>query len=134
MRNTRKALAIVAVAAAVMLSGCASAHSNASLIAAAPEAVSVSSSPVGTWGTKAQSTPNAVFNSDGTVTGSDGCNDFQGTWNGSAGPIAVGPLWASAVACPSVDTWLTGMTSVTVSGDTLAVYAGDKQIGTLTKG
>jgi heat shock protein HslJ len=126
--------ATVAVAAAIVLSGCASAHSNASLIAAAPEAVSASSSPVGTWGTDAQSAPNAAFNSDGTVTGSDGCNDFQGTWSGSEGSIAVGSLVASAVACPSVDTWLTGMTSVSVSGDTLAVYAGDKQIGTLTKG
>ncbi|WP_456824234.1 META domain-containing protein [Cellulomonas sp. P5_E12] len=70
----------------------------------------------------------------GTVSGSDGCNQLNGTWKIDGSTIEFGPFAATMMACDGVDTWLSGASSATVSGDVLTVLDdGGKKIGTLEK-
>ncbi|MFF1635399.1 META domain-containing protein [Leifsonia sp. NPDC058248] len=145
----------IALAAAAALAGCSSAQpepsspsasANASATPSPSPTPTVSpsagssaaptgsaSSPVGSWGEDGAGKPSAVFNSDGTVSGSDGCNRFSATWTDSGGTIEIGVLVATQVGCPGMDTWLTMMRSVKVDGDTLVVYKGTEKIGTLAR-
>ncbi len=71
---------------------------------------------------------------DGSVSGSDGCNQLTGSWELDGTTVQLGDLGATMMACEDVDTWLSQAQSATVSGDTLTVLdeSGDS-IGTLEK-
>jgi heat shock protein HslJ len=140
MKTTRSALVAIALAAVAVLGGCSTAQPGPSPTATASVSATPStaptgsaSSPVGSWGEAGAGKPNAIFNTDGTVTGSDGCNHFSGTWTDSDGTIEVGALVSTLMACSDVDSWLAMMTSVIVDGDTLVVYKGTEKIGTLAR-
>jgi heat shock protein HslJ len=149
MKTTRSALVAIVLAVAVTvtaaLAGCSSVQpAPSSPTPSATPTASVSagpsttptgspSSPIGSWGEDGAGKPNADFNSDGTVSGSDGCNHFSGTWTDSAGTIEVGALVSTLMACSNMDTWLAMMTSVKVQGDTLVVYKGTERLGTLAR-
>jgi heat shock protein HslJ len=70
----------------------------------------------------------------GNASGTDGCNQLNGTWKIDGSAVDFSP-WASTMkACDGVDTWLSNATSATVDGDTLTVLDdGGKEIGTLEK-
>ncbi len=141
MKTTRSGLVAIALAVAAVLTGCSTPQSGPSAPAPtasvsaspSPAPTGAAASPVGSWGENVAGKPNAVFNSDGTVTGSDGCNHFSGTWTDSGGTIEVGALVSTLMACSDMDTWLAMMTSVVVDGDTLVVYKGTEKIGTLAR-
>ena len=47
------------------------------------------------------SKPTAVFDANGTVSGTTGCNNYHGPWKqGADGSIKIGPLATTLVACP----------------------------------
>ncbi|MBO3103621.1 META domain-containing protein [Cellulomonas fengjieae] len=72
--------------------------------------------------------------SDGTVTGSDGCNQLNGTWELDDDDIDFSDLAATMMACEGVDTWLSGADSATLAGDELTVIGeNDAVIGTLER-
>jgi heat shock protein HslJ len=91
---------------------------------------------VGNWGESgANDTPSLEFNADGTVSGTDGCNQLTGSWTEDGGVISFGPIASTKMACDGVNPWLVDPASATVSGDVLAISdSAGKEIGTLNRG
>jgi len=94
-----------------------------------------SNDPVGTWGdTKAAGEPSLVLTSDGKLSGTDGCNQLSGAWTDDDDTITFDNVASTMMACEDVDTWLSKLSTGTVSGDTLTVYnTRGKEIGTLER-
>jgi heat shock protein HslJ len=94
-----------------------------------------SNDPVGTWGdTKAAGEPSLVLTSDGKLSGTDGCNQLSGAWTDDDDAITFDDVASTMMACEDVDTWLSKLSTGTVSGDTLTVYdTRGKEIGTLER-
>ena len=91
---------------------------------------------VGSWGDPGvKDKPSLEFNADGTVSGSDGCNQLTGSWTEDGGVISFGPLASTKMACEGATPWLVDPASATVKGDVLTVSNSDgKEIGTLNRG
>lgn len=118
--SVRAALAIAAALALTALSGCSSASS--------------SSSVVGDWGKEATGQPSLTIESDGTFSGTDGCNPVEGKGTIDGDTFTFGPFAAITKACEGVTPWLNLAHTATVDGDTLTVYrSGGKEIGTLDR-
>ena len=94
-----------------------------------------SADPVGTWGdTATTGEPSLVLASDGKLSGTDGCNQLSGAWTDDDGTITFDNVASTMMACEDVDTWLSELSTGTVSGDTLTVMnSGGKEIGTLER-
>lgn len=76
----------------------------------------VSDAVVGTWGDgTAASDPHLVFADDGRVSGSDGCNSLSGSWTVDGDAVVVSDVASTLMACPDVDTWLSGIAQATLS-------------------
>lgn len=89
---------------------------------------------IGTWGVDAPGHPQLVLASDGTLSGTDGCNRLMGDWTAEDHTVNFGPLASTLMACEGVDTWLSGAASATIDGDIMAVMgAGGAQIGALDR-
>src|SRR3954447_21189989 len=131
MRNPRSALVrtvlLVALGGAA-LAGCSSDDFSGSTTLEAGDIA-------GQW-TEASSKPTGELKLEdgGSVSGTDGCNQLNGTWKIDGSDVEFGPFAATMMACADVDTWLSGATSATVDGDEMTVLdEGGKEIGTLTK-
>jgi len=75
-----------------------------------------------------------TFDAKGSVSGSDGCNQMNGSWKIEGSKVEFGPFSATMMACGDVDTWLSGASSATIDGTTMSVLDDkDKKIGTLEK-
>lgn len=91
-------------------------------------------SVVGTWGDHGGNQPQLVVSVDGSLSGTDGCNRLFGTWELSGDTISFVRVGSTMMACQGVDTWLAGLDSARVDGDTLHVAdASGFQIGVLTR-
>jgi len=130
-RSKRRALSSFAamLAVGIMVSACA---------AAAPAGsggdAGSADDVVGTWGDTAPATPHLVLSSDGTVTGSDGCNAISTTFAVDGTSITFEPFIATLMACPGVDGWLAAVRSAAVDGDEMVVSnAAGERIGTLNR-
>lgn len=94
-----------------------------------------SSDVTGTW-SQAESEPlvDLELVEDGSVSGSDGCNQLTGTWKIDGSEVQFGPFAATMMACENVDTWLSAATSATVDGEEMTVFDDKgKEIGVLIK-
>jgi heat shock protein HslJ len=118
--------ATVLLAAAAALTACAGNAGSGG---------SESNDPVGTWGdTEANGEPSLVLASDGKLSGTDGCNQLSGSWTDNDDTITFENVASTMMACEDVDTWLSKLSTGTVSGDTLTVYGpAGKEIGTLER-
>jgi len=130
MRKSRATLVRIVVLVAIggaALAGCSSDDSSGSALK--------SSDVTGTWAEKdSEPLVDLELVEDGTVSGSDGCNQMTGTWKISGSEVEFGPFAATMMACEDVDTWLSGAASATVDGDQMSVLDDSgKEIGTLTK-
>ena len=76
---------------------------------------------LGDWISNEVGDPRLSFEAGGKLSGTDGCNGIGGEWKlaGDAVTLELGP--STLKACPGVDTWLRGATSVTIDGDTMTV-------------
>ncbi|WP_456826692.1 META domain-containing protein [Cellulomonas sp. P5_E12] len=94
-----------------------------------------SSDVVGTWSqTDTEPPVDLELMEDGTVSGSDGCNQLNGTWKIDGSEVEFGPFAATMMACEDVNTWLSAATSANVDGEEMTVYNEDhKEIGALFK-
>ena len=94
-----------------------------------------SSDVVGTWSqTDTEPPVDLELIEDGTVSGSDGCNQLNGTWKIDGSEVEFGPFAATMMACENVNTWLSAATSANVDGDEMTVFNEDrKEIGVLIK-
>ena len=45
----------------------------------------------------------AIFEEDGTLSGSGGCNSYTGSWETDENSIEIGPLASTAMACAEPD-------------------------------
>ena len=118
----RIALAVTAALALTALAGCSSSGSSSD------------SSFTGTWGEDATGQPSLTIDSDGTFSGTDGCNPVQGTGTVSGDTFTFGPFASTMKACEGVTPWLNLADTAKVDGDTLVVYkTGGEKIGSLDK-
>jgi heat shock protein HslJ len=119
-RIRRRAGAAVLVAAALLLAGCAGTPSGAAV--------------VGVWGSTASGQPNLNIESDGTFSGTDGCNRLSGQGQIDGNEITFGTIASTMMACDGVDEWLSKAATGNVSGDTMTVLDdGGSTIGTLKR-
>ncbi|GAA3272428.1 META domain-containing protein [Paenarthrobacter aurescens] len=92
---------------------------------------------VGVWGdTSDAKQPSLDLKSDGTATGTDGCNRLTGSWKEDGKTISFGGFASTRMACEGVDTWLSNAATAKIQEDgKLAVFGqGGDEIGTLTPG
>ncbi|WP_395244715.1 META domain-containing protein [Agromyces sp. MMS24-K17] len=77
---------------------------------------------IGTWGTADAQQPHLIIVADGTMSGSDGCNQLAGGWElDDDGSIEFDDVASTLMACEGGDQTLGQLDSATVSGDTLTV-------------
>lgn len=96
---------------------------------------SSSGSPfAGDWGEDTAGKPSLTLESDGTFSGTDGCNPVKGEGSISGDTFTFGPFASIMQVCEGVTPWLNLASTAQVDGNTLTVYrsSGDK-IGTLDK-
>lgn len=91
--------------------------------------------PVGTWGDRsAASEPALKLASDGSLAGTDGCNRLTGSWSAEGETIMFNNVAATEMICEDVDTWLSGLATGTIDGETLTVLDREgTEIGTLER-
>lgn len=77
--------------------------------------------PAGTWGETGDQKPVLVLSKDGGLSGTDGCNNLSGDWKLEGDKVTFGPVAMTLMACEGVDTWLSSLSSATISGDTMTV-------------
>ena len=89
----------------------------------------------GTWSQSDAEPPvNLELAEGGKVSGTDGCNQLNGTWKIDGSEVELGPFAATMMACENVNTWLSAATSANVDGEEMTVYNDDhKEIGVLIK-
>ena len=124
MSRIRRCAAAAAFIASLVLTGCAGSSGGSSI------------DPVGTWGDTSDTTePSLTLDEDGSLTGTDGCNQLSGEWRLEDDDIVYFDAVASTrMACPDVDTWLEGLSQATISGSTMTISSGDgAEIGQLER-
>lgn len=95
---------------------------------------SSSPTPTGTWGSSGDGEPQLVLESDGSLTGTDGCNRLTGSWSADGQTVTFGDVASTTKACEGVDTWLLDLATATIDGTDMTVLdKDDSEIGTLTR-
>ena len=89
----------------------------------------------GTWGAAGEGEPQLVLDSDGTLTGTDGCNRLTGTWEQADDTsLTFINVASTMMACEDLDTWLIALDTAVLDGETLTVKNADgAEIGTLPR-
>lgn len=90
----------------------------------------------GTWGDPSEeSSPYLVLEDDGSLSGSDGCNNLSGSWSvDEADQVEFEDVASTMKACEDVDDWLAGLDVATIAGDTMTVLGQDgAEIGQLER-
>ena len=95
----------------------------------APEQPPLEELIIGSWTSADPGDPFLEFHTDGTFSGSDGCNGVGGTYEIEPGaeliPLDRAP--STLIACPGIDDWLRAVEFVTVDADDyLQAYDGDE--------
>jgi heat shock protein HslJ len=113
-------IAVSAAALALALAGCASSGGASD----DPPEPSETTKPltanalVGTWGSTDEQKPNLVFDDEGGLTGTDGCNRLVGSWSVEGNAVVFSDVVGTLMACEGVDTWLRDAASAQfVAGD-----------------
>ena len=91
--------------------------------------------PTGSWGQSDPGQPNLELESDGTFSGTDGCNRLGGSWKADGAEVVFSQVRTTLMACEDVDTWLSALATATVTSDALTVFdEGGAEIGSLARG
>lgn len=93
----------------------------------------VSMAAKGTW---ADSSGDVVltFTQEGMITGTDGCNKVEGTWEEHGKDVTMTMQIDEEKDCPDVDVWLVDPTSAVIDGDTMRIYGPNAMhLGDLTE-
>lgn len=90
--------------------------------------------PTGTWGDADDAgEPSLTLEDDGSFSGTDGCNQLNGTWTvDESDHVQFDDAAMTLKACEGVDTWLSGLDQATIADGTMTVLGSDGvEIGTL---
>ncbi|QWT23971.1 META domain-containing protein [Subtercola sp. PAMC28395] len=114
-----------------------SAHGAAEtqLVRSTDPTVGPSGRPIGYWTeTRTSTSPFLSISTDGTYSGSDGCNRLAGSWTSNADDsITFSQGISTLMACEGVDTWLSGLASGTVRAGVMTIQSADGTVlGQLT--
>jgi len=138
MRRSTTLTGTILLAAALALTGCATGGSG-SLYGGAPtesadDEISAGAA-AGTWGDATDTTePSLVLEEDGTLTGTDGCNQLSGQWVENGVELTFENVASTMMLCADVDTWLSGLDTAKIDGSTMTVYdESGKKLGTLER-
>lgn len=119
MNRTRPAGAAFLLAAVLLLTACS------------PQG---GTDVAGKWGSTAPGQPNLIVNSDGSYSGSDGCNTMTGKGTISGNTLELGTAAMTQKVCSDVDTWMSTAEKGTVDGDVMTMYdSSGKAIGRLDR-
>ena len=128
----------ILLAAALALSGCAtgSGTDDGGSPAASASADEISAgTAAGTWGDVDDTTqPSLELAEDGTLSGTDGCNQLSGQWIENGVDLTFENVASTLMACAEVDTWLSALDTATIDGSTMTVFdESGYEIGTLER-
>jgi len=88
----------------------------------------------GKWGSTDPGQPNLIVNSDGSYSGSDGCNTMTGKGTISGNTIELGAVAMTQKHCSDVNTWMSKAEKGTVDGNVMTMYdSSGKSIGRLDR-
>lgn len=111
---------------ALSLASCGSSDGNGPT-AGAPDLI-------GTWGSAGEGQPQLDLSSDGSFSGTDGCNRLMGSWEADGADIDFAQTASTRMFCEGVDTWLSDLATATVTADVMTVFDDSgAQIGTLNR-
>lgn len=128
MRTLLRA-AVVAAIGVLALAGCGSGSNTDS------DSASAAIDPSGAWGQSDPGQPNLVLDSDGSFTGTDGCNQMGGSWAADGAEVTFSDVRQTLMACQDVDTWLSALVTATATSDSLTVFdENGAEIGSLDRG
>ena len=105
------------------------------LVRSTDPAVGIVDSPVGQWvESDAPDAPFLTISADGTVSGSDGCNNLIGGWTlADDGAVQLGPLGSTRKFCEGVDTWLSLAETARIQGGVMTIQdAAGETLGQLS--
>lgn len=90
---------------------------------------------IGVWGDPdAEATPSLIFDKNGEVHGTDGCNLLGGNYKLSGSTVTFSEFRSTMMYCQDVDTWLQGGRTAEVSTDLMTLFDEDgKKLGTLER-
>ncbi|AGF73150.1 hypothetical protein A605_10750 [Corynebacterium halotolerans YIM 70093 = DSM 44683] len=115
-------MAVGAAAGALLLCGCDSPPGED-----APD-------PEGTWGSREPGHPELTLEADGRAHGTDGCNQFTGSWYLADTEITFVDMTSTLMACENVDDWFADAATATIDDDTMHCFdAAGREIGTLPR-
>lgn len=125
-------VAVLFLAAAALLAGCTGEGGPAET--PTPTATAQFDA-VGAWGGQSVlNEPSLALAADGTLSGSDGCNRVHGSWSDQGDAVVFENVASTRMACEELDTWLSGLATATIDGDTMTVRGeGDIILGTLDR-
>lgn len=94
-----------------------------------------SSAVTGSWGdTTSPSQPSLELESNGKLSGTDGCNRLMGSYTVSGNEVTFTGVASTLMYCEGVDTWLSQLATAQVDGDTMTVLdEAGAEIGTLER-
>lgn len=88
--------------------------------------------PEGTWGSPELGHPELTLATGGHAHGTDGCNQFTGSWRLEDTEITFVDMTSPLMACEDVDDWFTDAATATIDDDTMhCLDAAGREIGTL---
>lgn len=93
----------------------------------------VSTAAMGTW-TGDTSGMELTFTQEGLITGTDGCNRAEGTWQEHGNDVVLTFTIADDEQCPGHDEWLADATQGRIEGDTMRLFGeNNDHLGDLTR-
>ena len=128
----------ILLAAALALSGCATGggtgYGGSPSASASADEISAGAA-AGTWGDADDTTqPSLELAEDGTLSGTDGCNQLSGQWTENGVDLTFENVASTMMACADVDTWLSALDTATIDGSTMTVHdESGEDIGTLER-
>ncbi|BAU94501.1 hypothetical protein N24_0239 [Corynebacterium suranareeae] len=81
-----------------------------------------STSVAGSWNAAEPAGAHIELSNDGSVAGSDGCNQFSGSWHKDGSTITFSSIVQTEMYCDGVNDWLTQLHAATVTDSTMTVF------------
>ena len=129
----RRAIGVAVLGLVLPLAACGTGSEPSEPTSSAPTETSTPSDsadsaavdPTGKWTSPEAGEPFLEFSADGQVTGTDGCNRIQTTWEVDGDTILISSFTTTQKACAGVDTWLSKASSATIEGTVMKIADSD---------